>query len=50
MDWIKKWKLLAIEAVQYNGQPCIELDDLWQALYLLFNMAQHYQVDLDLLE
>ena len=28
MNWVKKHKLLAIEAIQYKGQPCIELDDL----------------------
>ena len=26
--WVKKYKLLAIEAIQYNGQLCIELNDL----------------------
>ena len=28
MSWIKKYKLLAIEAIQYNGQLCIELNNL----------------------
>ena len=39
MDWVKKQKLPAIEAVQYNGQLYIKLDNLWQALHLSFNMA-----------
>jgi len=28
MNWVKKRKLLAIKAIHFNGQPCIELDDL----------------------
>ena len=50
MNWVKKHKLLAIEAIKYNSQPCLKLKDLWQALYLLFNLAQSYQINLDLLE
>ena len=50
MDWVKKYKLLAIEAIHYNGHPYIELDDLWQALHISFNTAQNHQIDLNLLE
>jgi len=28
MNWVQKQKLLAIEAIQFNNRPCIELDDL----------------------
>ena len=28
MNWVKKRSLLVTKATQYNGQPCIELDDL----------------------
>jgi len=28
MNWVNKCKLLAIEMIKYNGQPCLELDDL----------------------
>jgi len=28
MNWVKKCKLLAIEAIQYNSQPYIKLDNL----------------------
>ena len=45
MNWVKKYKLLAIEAIQHNGFPCIELEDLWQTLHLLFNLAQNHLVD-----
>jgi len=27
MDWVKKWKLPAIEAVQYNRYPCTKIED-----------------------
>jgi len=33
MNWVKKYKLLAIEAIQYNRQPYIDIEDLWYALY-----------------
>jgi len=52
MDWVKKWKLLAIEAIQYNKQPCIKIEDLWKALHQTqtFNSAQSQWVDISLLE
>ena len=39
-----------IEAIHHNGCPYIELIDLWQALYILFNTTQNCQIDLDFLE
>ena len=50
MNWVKKHKLPTIEAIHYNGHPCIELSDLGQALHISFNTAQNCQIDLDLLE
>jgi len=50
MNWIKKHKIPAIEAIQYNSRPYIELDDLWQALHWSFNSAQDYQIDSQLLK
>ena len=50
MNWVKKCKLPAIEAIQYNGQLCLKLKDLWQALHSLFNLVQNCQINLDLLE
>ena len=50
INWVKKQKLLAIKAIQYNGYPCIKLEDLWQALHSSFNSAQSWVIDLDLLE
>ena len=29
MNWIKKHKLPAIEALQFNRQLCIGISDLW---------------------
>ena len=50
MNWVKKRKLLAIETVQYNGHPCIEIKDLWWALHQTFNLAQKWQVNKSLLD
>ena len=45
MNWINKHKLPAIEMIKYNGQPCLELDYLWQALHSFFNTAQFQEID-----
>jgi len=45
MNRVNKHKLLAIKAVKYNSQPCLEIDNLWQALHSMFNTAQHCFVD-----
>jgi len=37
MNWVTKHKLLAIEALQYNGQLCIKIDDFWQELHQTFS-------------
>jgi len=50
INWVKKRKLPAIKAIQFNGQPCIELEDLWYALHSSFNSAQSCEVDLQLLD
>jgi len=39
MNWVNKRKLPAIEAIKYNDQPCLKIKELWQALYLTFNIA-----------
>jgi len=41
MNWIKKHKLLAIEALQFDRQLYIELENLWQTLYQIFNSTQN---------
>ena len=40
MNWVHKHKLPAIEAVKYNGQLCLEINDLWHALHSTFNIVQ----------
>ena len=41
MNQVKKRKLLAIEAIQYNGHSYIQLKDLWKVLYNTFNLTQN---------
>jgi len=50
MNWIKKHKLPAIEVIQYEGCPCIELKDLWNALHKSFNSAQEREVNTHFLD
>ena len=50
INWVKKHKLLIAEAIQFNRQPCIELEDLWNILYSSFNFTQSHEVDLQLLD
>ena len=49
MNWINKWKLPAVEAIKYKGQPCLTLESLWGALHTTFNTALHRQVDTNVL-
>ena len=44
ISWINKCKLPAIETIKYNSQPCLDLNNLWQALHSSFNTAQFYYV------
>ena len=50
MNWVNKHKLPTIEAIKYNSQQCLELGDLWNTLYSIFNMALHHQVDVNILD
>ena len=45
MNWIKRRKLPAIEAITHDGQPCLTLDSLWKVLHNTFNTALNRQVD-----
>ena len=45
MSWINKQNLLAIEMIKHNGQLYLDLEDLWQALHLSFNITQFHQID-----
>ena len=50
MNWVNKYKLLAIEAVKYNSCLCLEIEDLSHALHLSFNMAQNHQININILD
>jgi len=50
MNWVKKHKLLAVKVIQFNGWPCIELNDLWNAIHSSFNSTLSCEVDLYLLD
>jgi len=50
MSWVNKYKLLAIEAIKYENQPCLTIDSLWNALHSMFNTALHRQIDTEVLE
>ena len=50
MNWVNKHKLPAVKAIKHNGHLCLKIKDLWQALYLLFNIAQNYQIDISVLD
>jgi len=49
MSWVNKCKLPAIEAIKYNNQLCLNIDDLWNVLHSTFNIALHCQVDINIL-
>ena len=50
MSWVNKCKLLAIEAIKYNDQLCLTIDNLWNTLHSTFNTAFHHQVDINILD
>jgi len=49
MNWVKKRKLPATEAIKYNNRPCLTPNSLWDALHNMFNTALHRQVDISIL-
>jgi len=38
-----------MEAINYNNQPCLSLDSLWNAFHSFFNTALHRQVNINIL-
>jgi len=50
MNWVKKKKLPATEAIKFNRHPYNELDNLWQALHHFFNLAQKRLINFQLLD
>jgi len=49
MNWVKKRRLPATEAIKFNGSPCLSLESLWNALHKSFNNALHHQIDINIL-
>jgi len=49
MNWVKKRKLPATEAIKYNDTPCLTPESLWLALHNFFNTALHRQVNTSVL-
>jgi len=49
MNWVKKRKLPATEAIKHNDHPCLTPDSLWNTLHSSFNTALHHHVDLNIL-
>ena len=50
MSWVKQHKLLAVEAIRFQGQPCNNLPDLWSALHQSYNAAADHSIDLSVLD
>ena len=50
MSWIKERKNPPSEAIQFNGEPCHELGQLWGALHGTYNAANDRPIDASVLE
>jgi len=50
MELVKQRKLPACEAIQYNGQSCYQMSNLWDALHNTNNSASCREVDLSVLD
>ena len=40
----------AMEAINYDNQPCLPLNSLWNTLHSSFNTALYHQVDINILD
>ena len=49
MNWVKKRKLPATEAIKFDNHPCLTTESLWNALHSSFNTALFCQVDFNIL-
>ncbi|KAJ2926390.1 hypothetical protein H1R20_g10713, partial [Candolleomyces eurysporus] len=50
MEWVKERKNPPCEAIQFEGRPCHNLGDLWNALHSTYNAASDRPVDVSILE
>jgi len=49
MNWVKKRKLPATEAIKFDNCPCLTPESLWNALHSSFNTVLFRQVDFNIL-
>jgi hypothetical protein len=45
MDWVRERKNPLCKAIQFNGEPCHNMDTLWDALHNTYNAASNRPVD-----
>jgi len=50
INWVRKQKLPVIKAIQYKEHSCIELEDLWIAIYNFFHSTQTREIDIHVLD
>ena len=46
MNWVRKKNLPAIEAIYHEGQPCNNLEVLWNALHNSYNSAENRSINM----
>ncbi|KAJ3552244.1 hypothetical protein NP233_g12926 [Leucocoprinus birnbaumii] len=50
MAWVKQRNLPVCEAIAYDGEPCHDMDSLWEVLHGTYNAASGRQCDLAILD
>ena len=45
MNWVRKKNSPAIESIYHEGQPCNNLEALWNALHSLYNSAENRSIN-----
>ncbi|PPR01421.1 hypothetical protein CVT26_015427 [Gymnopilus dilepis] len=50
MNWIQQRKLPPAEAITYNGRPCHDMGDLWDALHNTYNAGSNRTYDVSCLD
>jgi hypothetical protein len=50
MDWVKEHKNPPCKAIQFNGEPCHNMDALWDTLHNMYNTASNSPVDTSILD
>ncbi|PPQ93648.1 hypothetical protein CVT25_012611, partial [Psilocybe cyanescens] len=50
MSWVQQRKLSPCEAIQYQGQPCHALPQLWDVLHNTYNSASDRAFNIDILD